>query len=174
MKVIYLASYQALHPNFDITYQDINEKRDIAGDMLEVDLTPYDVIIATPPCNYWSRSNYRRESSEYSQKTKHLLPTILTRLAFQNKPFIVENVRSSIKYKEAGLYDLPDVYIYIHGRHTYWTNIPFNPKGLKQINDNINNKSSLSRQGGYNVHVVIDYWLEVIKEMFYNERKEDI
>ena len=38
--------------------------------MMEIDLSPYDVIIATPPCNYYSRANYRRETSEYSQMTK--------------------------------------------------------------------------------------------------------
>lgn len=74
MKIIYLAAFKAHHPNWNMVYQDINGKRDIAGDMLEIDLTPYDVIIATPPCNYYSRANYRRETSEYSQKTKHLLP----------------------------------------------------------------------------------------------------
>ena len=73
MRGIYLAAYKAMHPNHDIVYQDINGKRDIGGDMMEVDLTPYDFIIATPPCNWWSRANWRRDSSEYSLKTKHLL-----------------------------------------------------------------------------------------------------
>lgn len=31
MKGIYLASYEALHPNYDIVYQDINNKRDLGG-----------------------------------------------------------------------------------------------------------------------------------------------
>ena len=29
-----------------MVYQDINGKRDISGDMMEIDLSPYDVIIA--------------------------------------------------------------------------------------------------------------------------------
>ena len=77
MKVLYLAAFKANHPNWNITYQDINGNRDIDGDMMDVDLNPYDVIIATPPCNYYSRANYRRETSDYSQATKHLLPSIL-------------------------------------------------------------------------------------------------
>lgn len=31
MKVIYLGAYEALHPDFDVVYQDINGKRDIGG-----------------------------------------------------------------------------------------------------------------------------------------------
>ena len=73
MKGIYLASYKANHPNHDIVYQDINGERDIDGDMMEIDLTPYDFIIATPPCNWWSRANYRRNTSLYALTTKHLL-----------------------------------------------------------------------------------------------------
>lgn len=184
MKIIYLAAYKAHHPKWDITYQDINGKRDIGGDMLEVDLTPYDVIIATPPCNYYSRANYRRETSEYSQMTKHLLPGILQRLIQINKPFIVENVRSPIRFQSAGLFNLP-LYIYIYGRHTYWTNIPFNPSNIPQFNEykltiskkqedgtwhktgkryikNMNNLASSNRQGGTNVHNVIEWWLEVV------------
>lgn len=174
MKVIYLAAFKALHPNFDVTYQDINGKRDIDGDMLEVDLEPYDVIIATPPCNYWSKANYRRDESQYSLMTKHLLPTILQTLVKKNKPFIVENVRNSKLFENNGLYNIPNVYVYIIGRHTYWTNIMFNHYGIYQKDDDIINTSKSKRQGGINVHNVIDYWLEVIKEMFYNERKEDI
>ena len=104
MKGIYLASYKALHPNHDIVYQDINGKRDIGGDMLEVDLTSYDYIIATPPCNWWSRANYRRDRSEYALKTKHLLPSILEKLCNQDKPFIVENVKNKLRFTEHGLF----------------------------------------------------------------------
>jgi hypothetical protein len=175
MKIIYLAAYKAHHPKWEMTYQDINGKRDIPGDMLDVDLTPYDVIIATPPCNYYSRANYRREESEYSQKTKHLLPTILKRLAYQNKPFIVENVINGVLFKKEGLFNLP-IYYYEHGRHSYWTNIPFNPQTLIQNNEfeyrlMSNGKRGMftpssKRQGGQNVHNVIEYWLEVVKSYY--------
>ena len=97
VKGIYLASFKALHSTHDIIYQDINGQRDIGGDMLEVDLSKYDFIIATPPCNYWSRANYRRDSSEYALKTKHLLIDILNKLVKQNKPFIVENVKKKTR-----------------------------------------------------------------------------
>ena len=159
-KGIYLASYTAYHPDYKITYQDINGKRDIAGDMLDVDLNDYDFIIATPPCNYWSRANYMRDISEYAQKTNHLLPSILTKLCNQDKPFIVKNVRNSRLFKKYHLYDL-NCYIYEHGRHTYWTNIMFNPSGIKQVYDfakhgiHLHKKSKM--QGGDNVHKVIEY-----------------
>ena len=53
-KGIYLGACRAYHPGYDITYQDIDGKRDLGGDMLDVDLNQYDYIIATPPCNWWS------------------------------------------------------------------------------------------------------------------------
>lgn len=131
MKGIYLAAYKAKHDGHDIVYQDINGKRDIGGDMLEVDLTPYDYIIATPPCNYWSRANYRRETSEYSQKTKHLLPSILDKLVALGKPFIVENVRNARMFTKAGLFNKA-CFIIEYGRHTYWTNVMIDFTGIPQ------------------------------------------
>ena len=97
MKGIYLASYKANHPKHDIVYQDINGERDIGGDMLTIDLYDYDYIIATPPCNWWSRANYRRDSSIYALSTKLLLPCIIYKLAYIDKPFIVENVLNEKK-----------------------------------------------------------------------------
>ena len=161
MKGIYLASFRANHPNWDIVYQDIDGKRDIGGDMMDVDLTPYDFIIATPPCNYWSKANYRRETSEYSQKTKHLLPSILKKLCSQDKPFIVENVRNSSRFKENGLYDFP-CYIYVIGRHTYWTNVMFGVDDIHQEPKQIDQLSRSKRQGGDDVHEVIERWLSTL------------
>ena len=169
MKGIYLAAFKANHPNFDIVYQDINGKRDIGGDMMEVDLTPYDFIIATPPCNYYSRANYRRETSEYSQKTKHLLPSIIDKLIALGKPFIVENVCNSRIFKEIGLYD-KNCYIYIYGRHTYWSNVMMDLTGIPQRQDfkyggrviKYNDMNTKEHQGGFNVHQVIEYWLNLI------------
>lgn len=34
-------------------------------------------------------------------------------------------------------------------------------------------KQSKERQGGQNVHNVIDYWLEVVQDMYYNKDKEE-
>lgn len=162
MKVIYLAAHIAKHPNYDVIYQDISGKRDIDGDMMDVDLTPYDVIIATPPCNYWSRANYRRETSEYAQKTKHLLPAVLLRLQNQTKPYLIENVINSKLFYEYGLYNGKS-YLYEIGRHTYWTNVPFNMSNKLYPPDYVKYKSSKNRQGGKQVYDVIEYWLEIAK-----------
>lgn len=169
MKGIYLASYTAYHENHDIVYQDILGNRDIGGDMMDVDLSPYDYIIATPPCNYWSRANYRRESSEYALKTKHLLIDILNKLCNQSKPFIVENVLNSKLFKLYGLYNLP-CYIHKVGRHTYWTNIKIDFSSIVQKAKTIKrdgktiylssqNLPRNKRQGGEEVHEVIEYWI---------------
>jgi site-specific DNA-cytosine methylase len=156
MRIIYLAAFQAYHKNYDIVYQDINGKRDINGDMLDVDLTPYDVIIATPPCNYYSRANWRRQTSDYSQKTKNLLPDILKKLRELKKPYIVENVSNYNLMRDFYDYD----FVYQVGRHTYFTNIMFDPSNIKQIKDNIHNINKNKRQGGQNVHDVIEFWLQ--------------
>lgn len=193
MNVIYLAAYEAYHPMFKVTYQDINGKRDIDGDMMDIDLTPYDLIIATPPYNYWSRANYQRETSNYAQKTKHLLPDILNKLIDIGKPFLVENVRNYNLMNKYGLFN-NNCFIYEIGRHTYWTNIPFNPSLIKQERDfkatnkripgnrgkfmspdgRVLNSSGQIRitkntQGGNNVHNVINYWLELVKQIIQGE-----
>ncbi len=168
MKDIYLGAYQAYHPNRDIVYQDINGLRDVPGDMLDIDLTPYDYIIATPPCNFYSKARGNKKPSEYAEKTKHLLPEILKKLIKLNKPFIVENVRNKPLFIKEGLYN-KDCFIYTYGRHTYWTNIIFNPNNIKQIRDNIQVGYTAIRQGGLNVHNVIEYWLENLGEIK-NER----
>lgn len=173
MKGIYLASFKALHSSHDIIYQDINGQRDIGGDMLEVDLSKYDFIIATPPCNYWSRANYRRDSSEYALKTKHLLIDILNKLVKQNKPFIVENVKNKKFFKQYGLFDL-GLHVYFIGRHTYWTNIncPQLEKIMQEPRIEIKegkkiylsqNLARSERQGGEDVHEVIEEWINIIE-----------
>lgn len=166
MKGIYLASFEAYHYGFNIDYQDINGKRDIPGDMMDVDLTTYDFIIATPPCNWWSRANWRRHISQYSLLTKHLLPDILDKLVHQNKPFIVENVRSERLFRIHGLLNLP-CFIYFIGQHTYWTNILL-PIDIEQVSHNKQYISSKLRQGGINVHNVINVFLDII----HNNSKE--
>lgn len=174
MKVIYLAAYKALHPNFDVTYQDINGLRDIGGDMMDVDLTPYDVIIATPPCNYFSKARGNRTPSKYALSTKHLLSDIIDKCISIGKPFIIENVRNKPLFIKMGLYDKA-CYIYTHGRHTYWTNLVFNPSSIPQEYDfrsrgvRVKSRKGMDgdyTQGGQNVHNVIDYWLEVVSHMY--------
>lgn len=171
MKGIYLAACTARHPNYNIIYQDIDKScnPDIDGDMLETDLTPYDYIIATPPCNYYSRANYRRNKSSYALNTKHLLPTILDRLGKQNKPFIIENVRNATLFKENKIFDIANknnTWIYYVGRHTYFTNIFFNPT-RNQERDHVTKISytNKNRQGSKNVHEIIEFWLKYIHQM---------
>ena len=174
MKGIYLASFEALHHGHDIVYQDINGKRDIGGDMMQVDLATYDYIIATPPCNWWSRANYRRNTSEYALKTKHLLIDILAKLIDQKKPFIVENVRNDKQFKAHGLFD-NNLFIYRIGRHTYWSNILFyvgdihqEPKvemvdGKKRYLSS-QTLSRKKRQGGQEVHEVIERFIQTLED----------
>lgn len=163
MKGIYLASHIALHPNYDIDYQDITGKRDIGGDMLDIDLTNYDFIIATPPCNYWSRARGNKQPSEYALKTKHLLPYIIDKLIELNKPFIVENVRNYPRFNRYNLFD-KKCFIYEVGRHTYWTNVAFNPNTIKQHYDFKYGGIQITKnkQGGENVYNVIESWLNVL------------
>ena len=173
MKGIYLAAYRASHPGYDIDYQDINGLRDIGGDMLEIDLSPYDFIIATPPCNWWSRANYRRNESVYALSTKYLLPCILYKLETIGKPFIVENVRNDVQFKKYGLFGFPCLYVYKIGRHTYWSNVKFDVSDITQEPKvdykngkkrwlSSQNLSREDRQGGEDVHQVIERFLEEI------------
>lgn len=178
MKVLYLA---AGNDNLDLEnvyYQDKYIQRDIGGCMLDVDLSKFDVILATPPCNYWSRANYRREVSEYSQKTKHLLPKIIKKLSKLNKPFIVENVRNKPLFEKYGLYDIPGINVYHFGRHTYWSNYDISnlfkfvelPK-----KENIQYKNRKDRQGGSDITQIFKvfvYFLNNDYNFSKNKRKE--
>jgi len=167
-KIIYLASGNSFLENYNITYQDINGKRDIDGDMMEVNLNEYDILIATPPCNYYSRCNYRRETSEYSLTTKHLLPSIIEKFISTKKPFIVENVRNSKLFNKLGLYKY-HCYIIEVGRHTYWTNVDLGYlKTIPQRQDFKNggyvikydDMKTKYHQGGYNVEQVLKRFLK--------------
>ena len=162
MKGIYLGAYKAKHPNYNIVYQDINGKRDLPGDMMNIDLSDYDFIIATPPCNYYSKARGNKKPSEYALNTKHLLPDIIKKLELLNKPYIVENVRNRSLMNES--YNIAS-YVYCLGRHTYFTNIMFNPSNIKQIQDYKYGGIKLVKngQGGLNVHNVIEFWLENLK-----------
>lgn len=160
MKGIYLFSCIAIHKNFDLVYQDINGNRDIGGNAFDIDLSQYDYIIATPPCNYYSKINNKRDESEYALKTKDYLPMIIAKLLEFNKPFIVENVinESLIPHQ----YDY-DCYVYKVGGHSYWTNIRLDHiYDLPYVKQNKTKDNTLFRQGGYNVHLAVEYFLRVI------------
>lgn len=172
-RIIYLAAYEALHKDFDIVYQDINGKRELGGDMMDIDLNKFDIVVATPPCNYWSIARGNR-CSQYSLDTKHLLPDILKKLqdAFNGK-WIVENVINRKRFKENGIYELCKCNIYEIGRHTYFTNCSFSQEEIdflksRQRQDfkyhgqviKYNDMRNKKHQGGYNVYQVIDYYLK--------------
>lgn len=160
MKIIYLAAHNALLKYDNVIYQDINGLRDIDGCMLNVDLNNFDILVATPPCNYYSRANYRREVSEYSQKTKHLLPDIIKKFIKTGKPFVVENVINKKLMKDI-IKSLPlNVYYIEYGRHSYFTNITPYIYGVPQTIENIQMISSNNRQGGNNVNLVIEYLID--------------
>lgn len=166
-KVIYLASGRAILKYPNVVYNDVKEKRDLICDMLDVDLSDFDILIATPPCNYYSRANNIRDKSEYALKTKHLLPCIIDKFIKTGKPFIVENVRNAPLFNKLGLYD-KNCFIYVHGRHTYWTNIMINMQGIPQEHDfkNIPGYGCIRLksyvQGGKNVNDVLDYFIESV------------
>ncbi len=145
MKILYLASGHAkLSTNHEVIYNDLYIKRDIQKDMMEVDINGYDLIIATPPCNYWSRANYRRETSEYAQKTKNLLPAIIEKLQNCQVPVIIENV-----INKSLMVDLINnkLFYYEIGRHCYFTNRLISFLGVSQKRPKIQNMSSKKRQG---------------------------
>lgn len=162
-KIIYLASFRAILKFKNVTYQDIKENRDIKGCMLDVELKDYDILVATPPCNYYSKANYRRENSDYSQKTKHLLPAILKKFIETGKPFIVENVRNSRIFSEIGIYKL-GCFVYHINRHTYFSShmLPINSEMIKCKPSGIKNKSKSARQGGDEVNDIIELFIETL------------
>lgn len=168
MKTIYLACGRAQLNHEDVVYNDLFENRDLKCDMLSVDLNDYDVLIATPPCNFYSHARGGNPPSDYALKTKHLLPTIIEKFIRTGKPFIVENVRNEPLFKKLGLYNY-NCFVYKHGRHTYWTNVFINFSFIPQEHDFIRipgyGSIRLKKyvQGGKNVNDVFDYFLEVVK-----------
>ena len=168
-KGIYLAAGRAYHQGHDITYQDISIPRDLAGNMLDIDLSPYDYIIATPPCNFWSRARGQR-LSQYSIDTKHLLPDIIHKLITIGKPFIVENVRNDKRMTEEGVIPRNDCKIYYHNRHIYFTNSTLNMENIPERQDfkygghviKYNDMYDSYHQGGYNVYNVIEYFINKV------------
>lgn len=175
MKGIYLASCKARHEAYDIIYNDIEAKynADIVEDMLKVDLAPYDFIIASPPCNWWSKANPYYKTSKYALETKHLLPDTIIKLAESGKPFIIENVKNIKRMAENGIFDLINKYGLFYqfvGRHFYIYNNFLLDLNCDQIQDfkyggkRINNDGY--NQGGTNVHNVIEIWLNHITQQF--------
>lgn len=166
MKILYLASGKAKLKYNDVVYNDYEIQRDLSCDLMEVDFKEYDLIIATPPCNYWSRANCNI-NSEYSQKTKHLLPFIIWKCIAVGKPFIIENVINKKR-----MYFLEEVKKYCHyvehGRHSYFMSHQIDISSVPQIQDfkyggRFINKGD-NKQGGSNVNNVIEKYIDTLIE----------
>lgn len=173
MRGVYLAACRAKHDGYDIDYNDVDAKYkpDILGDMLGVDLTPYDYVIASPPCNWWSKANPYYKTSEYALKTKHLLPDTIEKLAKSDKFFIIENVKNIKRMSENGIFDLISKYGLFYqfvGRHIYIYNGLLIDLNCEQIQDFVYGGKRVNKdgynQGGTNVHNVIEIWLRAISE----------
>lgn len=168
--ILYGCCYKADLNKKNITYVDIipglkktNKCKYICEDIRNINFNNYDLIICSPPCNYYSRANWRRDKSLYALTTKDLLPYCINAAYKTNKPFIIENVRN--KNMMFNL-DIPkDIFIYEFGRHTYFTNIMIDLTGLPQIFDNIRFTNTKKRQGGFNVNTVFNYWLEYVEKL---------
>lgn len=179
MKGIYLCSYRGFLTEAccHMTYNDIKKiKTDlpfIQGDCMTIDLTPYDFIIATPPCNFWSHSNNSYLTSEYALATKHLLPDLIVKLAELGKPFLIENVINFVRYEKYGVLDLIkkyDLNVYEIGRHIYITNIFLNYIPEIAPCCHIKNKSRNQRQGSGGVREVCEAFIEsIIDDWFDND-----
>lgn len=168
MKGVYLCCGRARHFDFDIDYVDIDSRfGNIVCDALSVDLSSYDFLIATPPCNWWTRANPYYMISDYSLKTKHLLPDIIKKFGSSGKPFLIENVINKKRMLANGVFQLASsfgMFCQFVGRHTYWTDSVCDlscPQhqdfryGGRRVNSDGHN------QGGSNVHIVIDKWLKL-------------
>ena len=174
MKGIYLASCKARHEKYNLIYNDIDPKYkpDIVGDMLQVDLTPYDFIIASPPCNWWSKANPYYKTSKYALETKHLLPDTIIKLSESGKPFIIENVKNIKRMAENGIFDLINKYGLFYqfvGRHIYIYNGLLIDLNCEQIQDFVYGGKRVNKdgynQGGTNVYNVIEIWLKQINSI---------
>lgn len=159
MKGVYLASREHRIENVDLDYNDIinYDGINLLGDMLSVDINKYDFVIATPPCNYYSRANYRRDSSKVAQETKHLLPGILEKLEKYNKPFIVENVCGGKLLPKTKFYE------FTFGNHHFYTNVfMFVYDKSFAVKQNKQYLARNKRDNNYNVHLIIDLFLNTI------------
>lgn len=163
MKILYLAAgHGQINSKHDVVYQDLIVKRDIGGDMLDVDLNGYDLIIATPPCNYYSRANPYFKTSNYSNKTKHLLPGIIFKLQSLSVPVIIENVIN--KKRMSSFLNKTSMFYHECGRHCYFTNHLVDFSTIPQSYDfeyggkRVQNGKSF--QGGRNVQLVLEHYIE--------------
>lgn len=171
---LYLCARAHRINNYQIKYNDIEKYlgvdylcdcRILLND--QALLSGFDYFIATPPCNYYSRMNWRRDNSEYSLKTKDLLPLCLLKLAQTGKPFLVENVlnKTLILDNDEIMKILEDysIYWFYFGQHIFFSNIfmfTFDKSFAKRQNKQYITRSK--RDNNYNVHIVIEEFLRIV------------
>lgn len=168
IKTIYLASGYAKLKAENVTYNDLVVPRENRQHMLDVDLTQYDILIATPPCNFYSYARGASPPSKYALETAHLLLEIIIKFHETGKPFIVENVtnKTTLDFIWAMSADL-GLYRFKHARHTYITNIMFDVRSVAEEFDFDSSQKLLNpfndRQGGYQVSAVFDCFVKAAK-----------
>lgn len=79
-------------------------------------------------------------------------------------PFIVKNVRNDTLIP----HDYDDkLYVYKINNHTYWSNVLLKLDDLEFQHTNKQNVCKQKRQGGYNVHIVIERFIETVESGCY-------
>ena len=137
-------------------------KPDIVGDVVEVPLDNYQILMATPTCNYYTTLR-RNLASQYALNTRHLLPVLIKKYAETGKPFIIENVINQRRMANF-LYNLPKgVYFYKHGRHSYFTNVELPLlQNVYQRHEYVKDLKNSERQGGFNVEIVLEHFIDTV------------
>ena len=166
MKGLYLCSREHRIPGYEIIYNDIVNYPgiDLCMDIRDIRLKDLvnnniDYIIATPPCNFYSRANYRRESSIVAQETKDLLPYCLALCIKSGLPFIIENVMNSTLLPKSNLYEFD------FGQYHFYTNVfMLVPDKSYAVSQNKQNVTRSKRDGNKNVDLIIKLFLELVHE----------
>lgn len=160
MKGIYLCARKHRLSGYSLDYNDVVYYPGITllCSCEDVDLASYDYIIATPPCNYYSKANYRREISKVALETKHLLPYCLDVCRRSGKPFIIENVENSSLLPKAD-----DLYVFTFGKHTFYTNVFFLVPLGSEVSQYKANVCRNKRDDNFNVDLIIRIFLETIQ-----------
>ena len=171
---LYLCARKHRLAGYNIVYNDIDKSFncDITCDCRELLNNDnlgkrFDYFIATPPCNYYSRANYRRNQSTVALMTKDLLPLCLKRLSFIGKPFLVENVlNDNLILKDTCISKIisdNSIYYFKFGGHIFFTNIfIFNFHKSWSHKQNKKNVCRNKRDGNYNVDLVIKEFLSIV------------
>lgn len=159
-----------------ITTNDIAKKCycSITGDIRKIInhqfdwLSSFDGWIFTPPCNYYSRANWRRETSKIAQETKDILPLCLQFCidGSSTVPFLIENVQNAPIFK-----DWYPSYQFVLGGHTFWSNV-LNASDFLGYELPKQNKQYVcrnKRDNNFVVDLVINVFLKKVADMHEGE-----